>query len=281
MALPAGASGYFSQPQLILDPQLFEGTKLLPDVRQKILDMFFDHMVHMYNDVHSFYMLWLAGSGISYQWSANRGNGDLDVLLGIDYTKFVTANPKYQYYTRTEIADEMDAMLKRHLWPRTAHTVFHPGGQAYEVTYYLNPYTENYDESIKNIHPYAAYNLTEDHWTVEPMAPNRFPVSFPVEFERKAEENRELAQRLVNRYNYLQTSLATVAPYTPQYHNWNSSKILLVQHIKTMYDDIHLGRRQAFSDMGEGYGDFYNYQWQKAKADGIVQAFNEILNKEN
>lgn len=278
MPLPKGASGYFSKPQLILDPNLFEGTQLLPNVRQKLLDLFFDHMATMSVNPHSWTMLWLAGSGISYQWHADRGNGDLDVLLGIDYTKFVTDNPEFQYYSRHEIAEKMDAMLKQHLWPKTAHTVF--GNQVYEVTYYLNPDTENFDDSIKNIHPYAAYNLTEDHWTIEPMTPEEYGKPFPADFERQADANKEHAERLVNRYNYLQTQLSSVSPNSPQAHNLKGSKLLLVHFIKSMFDTIHLGRRQAFSDIGEGYGDFYNYQWQRAKQDGIITAFNEILNKE-
>lgn len=279
-SLLQGASGYFSRPQLILDPQLFDGTVLKPHVRQKILDMFFDHMDSMRLNTRDSVMLWLAGSGISYQWNADRGNGDLDVLLGLDYTKFMNANPEYAHMTRTELAENFDAMLKRHLWPHTAHTVFNPGGQAYEVTYYLNPYTENFDQSIKNIHPYAAFNLTENHWTVDPMKPEEFNKPFDPEFERVAGENKALAERLVSRYNHLQQQLATVHPNSPVFHNLTASKRLLVQHIKTMFDTIHLGRRQAFSDMGEGYGDFYNFQWQHAKRDGIVNSFNEILNKE-
>lgn len=281
MSIQPGASGYFSRPQQILDPQLFDGEKLKPHVREKILSMFFDHMDTMANNPRSWTMLWLAGSGISYQWSGDRGNGDLDVLLGLDYTKFAIDNPQFEYMTREEIADSMDTMLKKHLWPHTSHTVFNPGGQAYEVTYYLNPYTENHDDSIRNIHPYAAYNLTEDRWTIEPMRPEEYGKPLPEEFNRVASDNLELANRLVARYHYLDNQLALTPAHTPVGHNLTASKKLLIQHIKTMFDTIHLGRKQAFSDMGEGYGDFYNFQWQAAKRDGIVSAFNEILNKEN
>jgi hypothetical protein len=281
MSIQPGASGYFSRPQQILDPQLFDGENLKPHVREKILSMFFDHMDTMSNNPRNWTMLWLAGSGISYQWSGDRGNGDLDVLLGLDYTKFVTDNPQFEYMTRAEIADSVDAMLKKHLWPHTSHTVFNPGGQAYEVTYYLNPYTENYDESIRNIHPYDAYNLTEGHWTIEPMRPEEYGKPFPEEFERVASDNLGLANRLVARYHYLDNQLALTPANTPMGHNLTASKKLLIQHIKTMFDTIHLGRKQAFSDMGEGYGDFYNFQWQAAKRDGIITVFNEILNKEN
>lgn len=278
--LPKGHSGYFSRPQIILDPQLFDGVRLKSHVKEQLLHAYFDHMKTMANGAEQWTMLWLVGSGIGYQWAADRGNGDLDVLLGFDYDKFVEMNPRFQYMSREEIAQSTDDMLKRHIWPKTAHTVFSPGDTPYEVTYYLNPFTENFDQSIENIYPYAAYNISEDHWTVRPMTPEEYGKPFPVEFERQANENKDTAEKLVNRYNVLTSQLATAHPGTPLWHNLTASKTLLIHHIKTMFDTIHLGRKQAFSSQGEGYGDFYNYQWQKAKADGIVQAFNEIINKE-
>lgn len=279
--LNTGASGYFSKPLNSLDPELFDGTALRSNVREQILDLFFSHMETMAKNPRNWTMLWLAGSGISYQWHANRGNGDLDVLLGLDYSKFVTDNPEFSYMSRAEIAESMDNMLRKHLWPRTAHIAFEPGGKAFEVTYYLNPFTENFDESIKNIHPYAAYNLTENHWTVDPMQPHEYSTSPSTEFERVAEQNKVTANQLVARYKTLTQQLATTRPNSPLERNLQASMTLLLQHIKTMYDTIHLGRRHAFSDAGEGYGDFYNFQWQAAKRDGIVSSFNEILNKEN
>lgn len=273
-----GASGYFSRPQLILDPNLFEGTTLHSDVIETLLDLFYDHMDTMFRNPREWSMLWLAGSGISYQWSGDRGNGDLDVLFGIDYTKFVSDNPEYRYYERADIANSIDVMLKRHLWPKTAHTVL--GNGVYEVTYYLNPGTEDFDKSIENIHPYAAYNLTEDHWTVTPMNPDEYGDETPPDYIQQTEANRRTAEQLVQRYNYLTNQLASMHPHSPQWHNLDASKKLLIQHIKTMYDSIHLGRKQAFSNQGSGYGDFYNYQWQAAKRDGIVRTFNEILNRE-
>lgn len=280
MKIQPGASGYFSRPQLILDPQLFDGTQLKPHVREKILSMFFDHMDTMSVNPRGWTMLWLAGSGISYQWAGDRGNGDLDVLLGINYTQFVRDNPQFEYMMREEIAESMDSMLKKHLWPKSAHTVFEPGGRVYEVTYFLNPFTENYDDSIKNINPYAAYNLTENHWTVEPMKPEEYGKPFPEEFEKATQANLTAANQLVARYYHLTQQLSSTYPHSPLWHNLSASKTLLLQHIKAMFDTIHLGRKEAFSASGQGYGDYYNYQWQKAKADGIVSAFNEILNKE-
>src|SRR5690242_10497157 len=106
--IKTGASGYFSRPQLMLDPQLFEGNQLHPHVRQAILDMFYNYMSSHYHNPERWTMLWLAGSGIGYQWNADRGNGDLDVLFGIDYNRFVQSNPAFSHYTREEVAEGLD-----------------------------------------------------------------------------------------------------------------------------------------------------------------------------
>lgn len=276
-----GASGFFSRPQLMLDPQLFEGKELHPHVRQTILDLFYNHMDTMFHNPRDWSMLWLAGSGISYQWSADRGNGDLDVLFGLDYSKFVSDNPEYGYYTREEIADAMDTMLKKHLWPKTARTMFRPNETSYEITYYLNPLVEDYDESIELIHPYASFNLTENHWTIEPPMISDDPNSmYPVEYEEQAQRNLQQATQLVERFKVLSGQLASTMPGSPLYRNLEASMTLLRQHVRNMFDNIHLGRKNAFSQHGGGYGDFYNYQWQAAKRDGIINAFNEILNGE-
>src|SRR6478609_6775003 len=76
--LDLGASSYFSRPAKTLDPNLFEGEHLHPDVRDTILRIFMDYMASRYHNPHEWAMVWLAGSGISFQWAADRGNGDLD-----------------------------------------------------------------------------------------------------------------------------------------------------------------------------------------------------------
>src|SRR4051812_3164156 len=93
-ALWPGQSGYFSTPSDRLDPNLFTGDVIKPEVRHHILSVFFNYM-SKYHNARNWCTVWLAGSGISYQWDADRGNGDLDVLIGVDWVKFYTANPDY------------------------------------------------------------------------------------------------------------------------------------------------------------------------------------------
>lgn len=284
--LNTGASSYFSRPSNILDPHLFDEDHLKSHVRYTIESLLLDYMESRYNNPRSWIMVWLAGSGISYQWSADRGNGDLDVLFGINYSQFVDDNPEFQWMDRSEIAQAIDKDLKENLWPMTSRTGIYLSGepmgplQEYEVTFFLNDHVEDDPDSIVNIHPYAAYNVTMDEWTVKPPTPDRPETIYPVEYENKAIVNKQDAEFLVSRYNYLNDQLDMTAPNTPQWHNYNTSKRVVVSSIATMFDAIHLGRKQAFSGHGEGYSDFYNYQWQAAKRDGIVNAFNEIINRE-
>lgn len=285
--IKTGASSYFSNPSNILDPHLFDGDHLKPYVRETINRLLMDYLSSRYNNAHNWAMVWLAGSGISYQWAANRGNGDLDVLFGIDYSQFVTDNPDFEFMTIPEIAETVDDDLKKSLWPSTSSFPFyiysdeHELGQEYEITFFLNPYVTNDKDSIVNIHPYAAYNVTLDEWTVKPARANTLPLAIPPEYEEKAASNLHQAQQLVDRHNFLMQQLDSTPKNSPQWHNYMSSMTLLMSFIKTMYDEIHLGRKKAFSDQGEGYGDFYNYQWQAAKRDGIVRAFNDILKMEH
>lgn len=269
-----GASGYFSQPALILDPQLFEGEELKLDVRQEILYLLFDYFAGKYYGAHEWTMAWLAGSGISYQWAADRGNGDLDVLLGIDYTEFVNANPIFTGMDRYDISYIINDDLRTNLWPSTSMVAFNRGERPYEITYYLNPGVENHDDSIKTIHPYAAYNLTENVWTIPPEAnPIR---EIPHQFEEQAARNRETAQTLAARYQHIRDELATTSPHSPYWHDALRSMHVVASQAQALFDQIHSNRKQAFDAQGEGYHDFYNYQWQAAKRDGIVSTLNQI-----
>lgn len=270
-----GASGYFSQPAIILDPQLFEGTELKFDVRQEILYLLFDYFADRYYGAHEWTMAWLAGSGISYQWAADRGNGDLDVLLGIDYTEFVNANPVFSGMDRYDIAYIINDDLRTNLWPKTSLVTFNRGDErAYEITYYLNYDVEAYDDSIKIINPYAAYNLTENDWTVRP---EDNPVrDIPQEYEQQASLNKEQAEELVRAYERARYALTIESPNTPHWHNAMTSMQNVSAQARALFDQIHTNRKQAFNSQGEGYHDFYNYQWQAAKRDGIVQKLNQI-----
>ena len=279
--ISTGASSYFSKPSEILDPNLFtEREKLRPDVRQSLLNTLMSYMSIRYRNPQFWLVAWLAGSGISYQWFASRGNGDLDVLLGINYSEFVTQNPSFEWMDRSEIAETITKDLRENLWPQTTHTYI--GYGEYEVTYFLNEFVEGSQSSIVNIHPYAAYSLNDDSWIVKPPKLPEDPHSlYPDEYYVQAQANKDAAQTIIDRYNKLNIESKAIYPGSPQDINNRRHKKLIQSEARNLFDNLHLGRKMAFSNQGVGYGDFYNFQWQAAKESGIINALNELINKEN
>ncbi len=269
----SGASGYFSAPQKGLDPHIFDGDHIKPDVRDRILGVLHTYLDAHYHGVRSWLAAWLAGSGISFQWAGDRGNGDLDVLFGVDFPKFYASNPTYQGISESEFADLLNSDLRTNLWPRTAQTDFH--GQTYEVTYFLNPGTTSH--SIAAIHPYAAYNLTADRWDIRPPELPADPRKlYAKEWWDTIDAEKDHARALVSRYNTLRSQAVNLHPNSAAWKNTLSSQKLVVEQAKTLFDDIHLGRHQAFGAGGKGYGDYYNFRWQAHKESGTVQALNTL-----
>lgn len=269
----SGASGYFSAPQSGLDPHIFDGEHIKSDVRDHILGVLHTYLDARYHGVRTWLAAWLAGSGISYQWAGDRGNGDLDVLFGIDFPRFYETNPTYQGISEWEFSELMNSDLKKNLWPRTAHTDFH--GQTYEVTYYLNPGTTS--QSIAAIHPYAAYNLTHDRWDIRPPSLPENPRSlYPKEWWDAVDAEEAHARLLVDRHTKLRSMMASTHPNSPAFKNLITSERLVVEEAKNLFDSIHLGRKQAFAPDGDGYGDYYNFRWQAHKEAGTVQALNTL-----
>lgn len=277
-----GQSGYFSKPSQILDPHLFDGEHLKPNVRARINNLLLDYLRSKYSTPESWTMVWLAGSGVSYQWSADRGNGDLDVLFGIDFDKFLESNPDFSYMSREEIAELIDNDLKVNLWRMTNTEPFFMDNyysyQEYEVTFFLNPMIDNRADGITNIRPYAAYNVTLDEWTTKP--PKTPESNFPEEFDRQANDNISLTRVLSDRYNTVNSTRLTTLPNSPQYINAQTHLNHIKAEAQSLYDSIHTGRKSAFQPNGGGYSDFYNYQWQRAKRDGLITALNGIINGE-
>ena len=268
VSLDQGESGYFSAPSQTLDPHLFDGETIKPDVRTWILNRLYEYWDQRYFDARSWSTVWIAGSGVSYQWNAARGNGDLDILIGVDFPRFWQKNSRLLGLSENDVADIFNQEFHQGLWPSTANTDFH--GQTYEVTFYVNPSSTD----IRDIHPYAAYDLTHDSWTVRPPSGEDF--THPQEFYKYAEDEATQARNLVERYNTSANQAKASQPGTPGWHNAMRQVDLLASQASTMFDSIHLGRRQAFGPGGSGYGDYYNFRWQYHKQQGTAQALNAV-----
>jgi len=97
-------TSYFSVPATGLDPRLFRDGKIIPAVRSAVLRILFDHLKQHYTNPEAYVHTWLAGSGVSYQWTAARTPADLDCLLGVNYLLFRQANPQYKALSDKDIA---------------------------------------------------------------------------------------------------------------------------------------------------------------------------------
>ncbi len=276
-----GASGYFSAPQHGLDPRLFVGgmpDSFRPSVRAWVLDTLYGYWATKYNDPRSWSTVWVAGSGVSYQWAAARGGlGDLDVLIGVDFDDFYAANPKFLGINEADICDIFNLGLHTDLFPSTASVTF-PGpagdpSDPYEVTFYVNPLSAD----IRRIHPYAAYDLTDDRWTVKPPVLPQDPRSlYPAEFNASVDAEKTRARSMVSRYQGLRSQMDAVNPGSPGWLNLVTQINIVVSQADALFSDIHSGRRNAFSSTGAGYGDYYNFRWQSHKESGTSQALHAL-----
>jgi hypothetical protein len=266
-----GASGYFSAPSTRLDPHLFHGDSLRGDVKDWILETLYDFWQKYYKNPQRWSTAWLAGSGISYQWEASRGNGDLDVLIGVDFPEFYRLNPAWQGTPEDDMADIFNKTFKDLLWTRTAETNLN--GQVYEVTFYVNPNSTD----IRDINPYAAYDLNHNSWTVRPpVLPENPRSQYPKEYWAAVARERAVARRLVERYMTAKNDRDAAADGSPGHVNALARMRTVVDQASSLFNDIHLGRRNAFKPGGSGYGDFYNFRWQAHKESGAVQALHTL-----
>ncbi len=275
VSLSGGASGYFSPPSPELDPDLFAGDKIKPEVRNQLLNELYDYLQSSMNlgYVDTWLTVWVAGSGVSYQWDADRGNGDLDVLFGVDWTTFLQHNTGFAAFSESDFAALINEQLKRDVWPKTAALTF--GNKVFEVTYFLSPGSG--DHIADSIHPYAAYNLTTDEWTVRPpKLPGDPRTLYPAEWFTAAQGDTRAAQELSARYTGSLAQLQASTPGSPGWHNAGATLNLLTSQAAALFSDIHAGRREAFSGQGNGYGDYHNFRWQVAKQSGAVKSLHAI-----
>lgn len=253
-------TSYYSQPEEFLDPRLFDqNRRMRPEMRDELHGMVMGHLSSRYRNPEEWAHAWVAGSGASYQWAANRSPGDLDVLVGVDYPTFRARNPELAGLGDKEIATH----INQHFQPLAQTT---KNWHGYEATFYNNPGSED----IRAIKPYAAYNLGEDKWDVHPdprpMQPNYVP---------QAEADKAKAVAILDRYNDARAALMRrdLSPGVRDQHSRVFSEA--VRQGAALFDDIHNGRKDAFT-FGTGYADPANARWQAGKENGVVFAMKAL-----
>lgn len=260
--LTPSSTSYFSKPGPGLDPRLFRNGKLLAPVREGILTLLYNHLKLGYNEPEAWTKVWLAGSGVSYNWMAEREPADLDCLIGVDYVQFRQSNREYIGFSDKEIASEINQGFKNELHPRSENFM-----DTYELTFYVNV-----NPDITQLNPYAAYSILDDAWVIPPSvneAPKR------AEWEASVDRDRKLATEIVKRYAKALEQITNASNPAARI-NAETALALAVQQGAALFDEIHEGRSQAFSPEGQGYYDYANYRWQAGKQSGVVSAMKKL-----
>jgi hypothetical protein len=255
-------TSYFSAPSAGLDPRLFRNGKIVPAIRSAILRILFTHLKTKYNSPEAYAHVWLAGSAVSYQWSAARKPADLDCLIGINYIRFRQSNPEYRGLSDKEIAQTLNEGFSSAL--NTANTNFM---DSFELTFYVNVQSD-----IRSIKPYAAYSLTNDDWTVTPEIKGAPSNKL---WERKVAQDTSMATEILSRYSDALTKIGSATTDVAR-RNAEAALKLAVEQGAALFEDIHRGRKYAFQPGGQGYSDVHNYRWQAGKAAGTIQALKAL-----
>jgi hypothetical protein len=255
-------TSYFSEPASILDPRLFKNNKIQPMVRSAVLQLLFNHLDKSYTSASAWAHVWLAGSGVSYQWAAHRDPGDLDCLIGIDYRSFRSSNTQFTGLSDKEIAQMLNEGFREELHPITGEFL-----GSFELTFYVNVRS-----NIVDIKPYAAYSLTDDSWTV---TPENLRLDISPTWNSAIENDRLQAIDILTRYQNAKDRYEQAGNDALRANARSEMRIAMSQGAG-LYESVHQGRTSAFSPMGEGYGDFANYRWQAGKSSGVIQALRSL-----
>lgn len=277
-----GASSFFSQPTLDFDSAVVDNAtgNVRPDVRHWVLTKLYGFWAARYHAPHSWSTAWIAGSGLTHQWSAARAvgePGDLDVLIGVDFSRFYAANPRFRGIPEDALAERFNDEFRARLDLDTAAANLN--GTVYTVTFYVNPDSTD----IRTIRPYAAYDLTHDGWTVRPpelpqdwhpenILPGGWFKAYALEAEQAAGIIGEVG-RHVDELRQLHGGTAHRAA-----EQVNSATLLhdAARRAVDLFDSIHQDRHKAFGREGMGYADYYNVRWQAHKQDGTISALRHV-----
>ena len=217
-------------PTYGLDHRLFDGEHLKPDVREVLITRLAGVLAPVLGpDWHRLARVWLAGSQAS-KWTgpALEGNGDLDVLIGLSHTHARLAAPSLSALSDAEIEKHLNTILQARFNESHWHPPFDPAGKEYDLTGYVNHVSD-----IAKIKPYAAYDLTDDEWTIKPPdLPDWSPEGFP-QGPALFSEARALAAQV-------RAVLRLPEPFRSQ-------------EAARIWDSLHAGRAQDFSETGLGW----------------------------
>ncbi len=224
--LPTGH--FFGPGKPGLDPRLFDGDRMRPEIRHQILGLVNDFWTPKYGpDWTSWAKVYLAGSEASHFY----GNGDLDTLIGVDYDTARLHSAPLANLTNGEIDTRLTDELRKGLDDdhRMLISQGHETGP-WESTVYVNP--DSYD--IRTLRPYAAYDISDDRWAVP-------PVQVPADFDA-----HHLPESDWDHVDALRQRVKEIAALpTPEREAQGAA----------LFDKLHSDRHDAFGPGGSGLYD--------------------------
>lgn len=244
-----------------LDHRLFDGEKLRPQVRAYILETLNGFWKPRYGlSWDQWARVYFAGSEAS-EWTSEtlEGNNDFDILIGVDYDAYrANGSRKDARKTNEEITDELNEGFRKGLNPRTTNATIMVDGELtgpWDNTWYVNK--DSYD--IREIRPYAAYDVTADKWVVKPPhLPEWSTNAFP--------EGKGLAREIRGIIDMAKGILAMPEPYR-------------TQNGRALWEFVHANRSDAFGAQGEGWWDARNVIEKALDQAGLMQQLWVLMDK--
>jgi hypothetical protein len=237
--LPTGAQ--FSTQKQHLDPAIFTpAEQMWPQVRDWCLSEVNYFWQPRYGSWWEWAKIYLAGSTASYWWT---GDNDFDLLVGVDSVKCHRAHPELPV-DQPELCAHFNEEFKEGF---NREEVAVPGhAEPYSLTLYANPYS--YD--IRNIRPYAAYDISDNIWAVH-------PAKLPRGFSAKALP-RSFWETVARMADHIHDILDEPEPERSE-------------HAAELLEALHRGRQAAYSGVGSGVFDQRQILWLALERLGVLQ----------
>lgn len=255
--------GFLKEPHEDLYPCAWENNKMKPEANKAMKDHILNYLAEQeYTDADKYIYFTVYGSGASYNWDED---GDFDLQLWVDYSKYKKGHPDMDI-----TADELIADIRRNVqivnFPSFADL-----GLATEdcqgtmlIQYYAKPGTGSEEENIAQ-KPYACYDMETDKWIVEPKKYG--PTFYGAEFVMvmpKAQDIALQSEALVGSLErntvawsfWKQFSEQTGDPHYSDIANQAQEKASLDKDaIHNLFLNVFRGRQEAYSETGQGIED--------------------------
>lgn len=226
------------------DPRLFDGDHLKPELREFLLEQIGQDWDGLYPDWPEWSTVYFAGGEASSWYGSHAAHGegageadDFDVLVGVDFNGFRHSNPAYAALSDEQAADRLNQAFRAGIDQRLEDTDIPGIDGRYGITAYVNVAGRD----IREIRPYAAYNVSDDKWTVEP---------YQTEADWSA---RSLPESYWDALEGLLGYVRGIQAMPEPFRSREGARL---------FDQLHDDRRNAFGPGGTGVFDYANVQWK-------------------